>query len=382
MIQNSIGSAKLHRNGVVKSAESDVQRKPAALDFFAGSGLAAEALRRYFSVVWANDISERKALTYRANHPSEAFHLQSITDVSGAQVPSAILSWASFPCQDLSLAGNLGGIESSRSGLVWQWLRVMDEMTTRPPLVVAENVLGLVSADGGSHYLTLHNALRKRGYKVGAVLLDAAHWVPQSRPRVFVVGVTDKVETSGFEAGGPVWCHNAAIQRVAAKAQDFVWWHLPEPKPRTIGLEDIIDFSAELHGEQTSEHILSLIPPAHQKRLSMATNAKPRAFPGYRRMRNGRQVLELRFDDIAGCLRTPEGGSSRQLLVIARNGNLETRLITIREAARLMGARESYRIVGSYNDGYKAMGDAVAVPAVRYLAQHLLYPLARVLCHD
>ena len=114
----------------------------------------------------------------------------------------------------------------------------------------------------------------------------------------------------------------------------------------------------------------------------MAINGRPRAFPGYRRMRNGRQVLELRFDDVAGCLRTPEGGSSRQLLVIARNGNLETRLITVREAARLMGARESYRIVGSYNDGYKAMGDAVAVPAVRYLAQHLLSPLAQVVDYE
>jgi DNA (cytosine-5)-methyltransferase 1 len=382
MSQNSIGSAKLHRNGVVKLPEGDAHRKPAALDFFAGSGLAAEALRRYFSVVWANDVSEKKALTYRANHPSDAFHLGSITEVSGTQVPSAVLSWASFPCQDLSLAGNLGGIESSRSGLVWQWLRVMDEMVSRPPLVVAENVLGLVSADGGSHYLALHNALRTRGYQVGAVLLDAAHWVPQSRPRVFVIGVTEKVDISAFEATGPLWCHNTAIQRVAAKAQDFVWWNLPEPKPRTIGLEDIVDFGAELHTEQTSEHILSLIPPAHQKRLDMATNGKPRAFPGYRRMRNGRQVLELRFDDIAGCLRTPEGGSSRQLLVIARNGNLETRLITIREAARLMGARESYRIVGSYNDGYKAMGDAVAVPAVRYLAQHLLSPLAQVANHE
>ena len=382
MSPNLINTAKLRRNGAVNSSGADVQKKPAALDFFAGSGLAAEALRRYFSVVWANDISEKKALTYRANHPSEAFHLGSITDVIGSQVPSAELSWASFPCQDLSLAGNLGGIESSRSGLVWQWLRVMDEMASRPPLVVAENVLGLVSADGGSHYLALHTALRKRGYKVGAVMLDAAHWVPQSRPRVFVIGVTDNVDTSAFEASGPLWCHNAAIQRVATKANEFVWWRLPEPKPRTIGLEDIIDFGAESHAEQTREHILGLIPPAHQKRLAMASNGKPRAFPGYRRMRNGRQVLELRFDDIAGCLRTPEGGSSRQLLVIARNGNLETRLITIREAARLMGARESYRIVGSYNDGYKAMGDAVAVPAVRYLAQHLLSHLAKDVDHE
>jgi DNA (cytosine-5)-methyltransferase 1 len=99
-------------------------------------------------------------------------------------------------------------------------------------------------------------------------------------------------------------------------------------------------------------------------------------FPGYKRTRNGHQVLELRFDNIAGCLRTPGGGSSRQLLVIYSDGLFKTRLLTVREAARLMGVRESYRIEGSYNDGYKAMGDAVAVPVVRYLARHLLAPLS------
>ena len=97
--------------------------------------------------------------------------------------------------------------------------------------------------------------------------------------------------------------------------------------------------------------------------------------PGYKRTRNGRQVLELRFDGIAGCLRTPEGGSSRQLLVLKRDGVLTTRLLTARETARLMGAPDRYQLPENYNDAYKAMGDAVAVPAVRFLAKNLLLPL-------
>ncbi len=51
----------------------------------------------------------------------------------------------------------------------------------------------------------------------------------------------------------------------------------------------------------------------------------------------------------------------------------------MREAARLMGAPDSYKIPGSYNDGYTAMGDAVAMPVARYLAQHLLAPLGKAL---
>jgi DNA (cytosine-5)-methyltransferase 1 len=101
-----------------------------------------------------------------------------------------------------------------------------------------------------------------------------------------------------------------------------------------------------------------------------------KVFPGYKRIRNGRQVLELRFDDLAGCLRTPEGGSSRQFLVLCHDGKLQTRLLSVKEAAALMGVRKSYKIPGSYNEGYKAMGDAVAVPPVRHLGRHLLVKLA------
>ena len=100
------------------------------------------------------------------------------------------------------------------------------------------------------------------------------------------------------------------------------------------------------------------------------------AFPAYKRTRNHKQVLEVRFDGIAGCLRTPNGGSSRQNIVIADDGILRTRLLTVREAARLMGAPDSYELPGNYNDGYRAMGDAVAVPVASFLAKELLAPLA------
>ena len=100
---------------------------------------------------------------------------------------------------------------------------------------------------------------------------------------------------------------------------------------------------------------------------------------GYCRTRptaNGRaQRLEIRFDGIAGCLRTPEGGSSRQVVLVVDQGVVRTRLMTVRECARLMGAPDTFAIPGTYNDGYRAMGDAVVVPVVRWLTRHLLVPL-------
>ncbi len=352
--------------------------KPECLDFFAGSGLVCEGLKEHFTTVWANDICPKKAAVFRANHPNSPFHLGSIELVRGADVPSTPLSWGSFPCQDLSLAGNIEGISSTRSGLVWQWLRVMDEMRQPPLIAVAENVMGLVSAAEGAHYRRLHQALAERGYRVGAVVLDAVHWVPQSRKRVFVIAVQQDIDIAAFRIPDPSWCHPAALVRAAEFVDNWVWWHLPPPPLRNITLADVIDFSATVDTPAKRDRILSLIPTAHREKLAMATAAGQRVFPGYKRIRNGTQVLELRFDGIAGCLRTPEGGSSRQVLVLNYNGRYETRLLTISETAALMGAPASYFIPGSYNDAYKAMGDAVAVPVAKYLAEHLLAPLASI----
>lgn len=114
------------------------------LDFFAGAGLVTEAVSPFFDVIWANDISLKKSTVYRSNHDHEHFHLGSVEDVCGQELPSADLAWASFPCQDLSLAGSQTGIQGRRSGMVWEWLRVIEEMPESPSVLVAENVLGLV----------------------------------------------------------------------------------------------------------------------------------------------------------------------------------------------------------------------------------------------
>jgi DNA (cytosine-5)-methyltransferase 1 len=354
-------------------------QKPTCLDFFAGSGLVAEGLKDFFQTVWANDISEKKAKVFCANHNKEVFHLGSIEKVQGKDVPSAVLSWGSFPCQDLSLAGNMGGISSSRSGLVWHWLRVMDELSEKPPIAVAENVVGLVSADKGENYRKLHNALVERGYRVGAVMLDASYWVPQSRKRVFVIAVDRRITTANLETYHPTWCHTDAIIRAAEGLEDWVWWNIPHPHAKRAKIEDIIDFNAPCYDPVKQERLLSMVPEKHRRIMQLAAENGKSVFPGYKRIRHGNQVLELRFDGVAGCLRTPEGGSSRQFLVIKENGSFKTRLLTIKEAAALMGVREDYKLPGTYNDGYKAMGDAVAVPVAHYLAEQLLFPLVNLI---
>lgn len=354
-------------------------------DFFAGSGLVTEALKRFFNTVWANDIAENKANVYRANHGSWHFHLGPIQQITGRDIPHVVMSWASFPCQDLSLAGKIHGIHSERSGLVWEWLRILDESPDPPPVLALENVLGLVSAHDGMDYVRLHQALVSRGYQVGPMLLDASRWVPQSRPRVFVVAVRNEIAVpADLRLHGPGWCHNDTIRGIAQICQSngWIWWKLPQPRFQIQKLSNVVEWDVVCDSTDKNTTRLGLIPPAHKKELYSIirkNGGRRLVFPGYRRTRNGKQVLELRFDDIAGCLRTPEGGSSRQVLVLVdERGNIRTRLLTVRETARLMGAPDSYKVPGSYNDGYKAMGDAVVVPVVKWLGQFLLLPLCRV----
>lgn len=352
-------------------------QNPIFLEFFSGSGLVSHAIKSYFSLAWANDICSKKASIFCANHDKGKFKLDSITAINGRNLPLAPLSWASFPCQDLSLAGKTGGIRASRSGLVWEWLRVMDEMPQRPPILVAENVVGLVSWQNGAHYQELHNAMVERGYKVGAMMLDAIRWLPHSRPRVFVVAVHKSVSIPGHLVDSSSnWLHSQAVVKAAKGLDSWLWWKMPEPAPRQLRLSDIIDWDAPCFDSEANQRTISLIPAGHLKKL---LESDLKAVPGYKRMRHGQQVLELRFDDVAGCLRTPQGGSSRQFLVIKHGQELQSRLLTVSETAKLMGAPDTYQLPGGYNDGYKAMGDAVAVPVATYLAKNLLSKLAAAL---
>jgi DNA (cytosine-5)-methyltransferase 1 len=276
-------------------------------EFFAGSGLVAYGLQGMFSPVWANDLSEKRPLFIARTFKSGHFVLDDIKNIKGCHLPCAHLSWASFPCQDLSLAGSLGGIDAARSGLVWEWLRILREMPKRPAVLLIENVAGLLSTNKGQNYIKLHCALLELGYKSGAVLINAAHFVPQSRPRVFVIAVgRDVAVPRELMDTGPNWLHNKAASDLGRVLPEWIWWRAEKPPKRCDRLTDVIDFSVPYD----KDDILRLISPRHKAKLDGMENA---VATGYRRTRCGKQCLELRFDGVAGCLRTPEGGKQQTI---------------------------------------------------------------------
>ena len=365
-------------------------RRPTALDFFSGSGLVSYALAPEFKVIWANDNCPKKAAVYRANHDHDGFVEADVAEISGSAIPRADLAWASFPCQDLSLAGNMSGIgRETRSGVFWHWLRILDELresNKKPRILVAENVVGFLVADDCAHFRAAYRAVRDLGYRAGCLVIDAKEFLPQSRPRAFLVAVSDETDIEGFCLPAPsTTFHPTSLLRAARAVADseWIWWALPPVSVRKPTLATLYERDAPWDPKEKTTRLIGMLSDRNRTKLDAALRAGGRFVgTGYKRTRPdkaGRRVqrLEIRFDGVAGCLRTPEGGSSRQIIVAVENGKVRSRLLTVRECARLMGAPDGYTLPGTYNDGYRAMGDAVAVPVVRWLVEHLISPLAR-----
>ena len=141
--------------------------------------------------------------------------------------------------------------------------------------------------------------------------------------------------------------------------------------------------SVAWHSEAETQKLLSMMSTVNLAKVQHATRTG-RKMVGtiYKRTRFdavGEKVqrAEVRFDDIAGCLRTPGGGSSRQLILVVEGKTVKSRLISSRETARLMGLPEDYHLPEKYNEAYHLTGDGVVVPVVRHLAEQLFEPLLR-----
>ena len=370
--------------------------RPGFYEFFAGGGMARAGLGAGWRCLFANDFDAKKGLAYQANWGAGgALRIGDVRTIHCADLPGrADLVWASFPCQDLSLAGGGAGLGGARSGAFfpfWDIVRGLIAEGRGPRLVALENVCGALTSHGGRDFRALCAALAGEGYRVGALVIDAALFVPQSRPRLFVIGASRGVgPIDGLVAPEPVDPFHTPRLRAAARAltgaaaEAWVWWNVPTPPRRTLGLADLVEedpADVRWMDAAETERLIGLMSPQNLAKLATARRAGRRMVGTvYRRTRidaAGRkaQRAEVRFDDVAGCLRTPAGGSSRQTILVVDGERVRARLISARETARLMGLDDAFRLPRAYNDAYRLTGDGVVVPVVRHLAARLFEPL-------
>ena len=382
----------------MKTNELSSKRRKAAgatgktfCEFFAGIGLVREGLEPSgWRCVYANDIDPKKQAAYEARFgQSDHFHLGDVWDT--AEVLERIhgrpsLMTASFPCIDLSLAGHYRGLDGGHSSTFFGFAKVLEALKDRrPPLVMLENVTGFLSSRKGQDFETAAQRLAGLGYWLDAFVLDARHFTPQSRPRVFVIGMAPELKPQGYPAGclWPVERHSALRPCAVIQAKQrlelptgWVTLPLPDPPERQSTLAEIIDTDdgqAWWDEGEVRRHC-GLMSDLHRRQLDEILAAK-QAWVGTAFRRTRAQLrAEVRFDGMAGCLRTPKGGSAKQIVIAADAGRLRMRWMNPREYARLQGAPD-FPLVGTRIQQLWGFGDAVCVPVIRWIDQHVLSPL-------
>lgn len=363
-------------------------------DFFAGIGLVTMGLNHAgLKTVYALDYDDTKALQYRENFSDHKYVVKDIALEKGDNVPSVDIAHASFPCTDLSLAGSRKGLYEGESSAFWHFARIIGEMqheygSKTPKVILLENVEGLLTSNGGNDLRELMQELNKLGYAVDLLRINAAHFVPQSRVRIFIIGVNKTLtgldsRRSDLRSLRPTNARPSKIKDFVDRNADLDWYHqvLPMLPTRKYDIDSIIDPTAEWWPQQKADFIYSQLHSHHRLVVDDAMRSKNYTyFPAFRRMRKrdgkNQSTIEIRTDKIAGCLRTPKGGSARQLVIRAGAGKFEVRLFNAREAARLMGA-DDFNIHPSLslNQSLFGFGDAVCVPVLSWIGENYLKPL-------
>ncbi|MEU3322390.1 DNA cytosine methyltransferase [Streptomyces sp. NPDC006785] len=375
----------------VASSEQLDASVPAVAEFFAGIGLARLGLEKAdLKVVWANDMSSDKRDMYNGHFADEHDHYQLddikkiAEDGNATGLPRDLdLAWASFPCTDLSLAGGRKGLAGKHSGTFWDFTKILENLgeDDRPAVVALENVNGFATSHGGADLRAAVEELNRLGYSLDVLTLDARSWVPQSRPRLFLVGARHAPTEEGPEDRNaflrPSWLDPVFDDKDLRTHRAA----LPSPPPHRVeGWTTLIEKNGPVPDdvwwdgqrqrkfeEQLSEIQLQRIAQLKEKGSIVYRTA-------YRRTRGGKPAWEIRADDIAGCLRTTGGGSSKQAVVEISPKGLRTRWMTAHEYACLMGA-DDYTLPARTNQALMGFGDAVCVDAVAWLAEHYLKPL-------
>lgn len=368
-------------------------------EFFAGGGMARAGLGDGWTCRFANDFDAKKGFSYQANWGTGGeLIVGDIRNLDPKVMPGhPDLVWGSFPCQDLSLAGAGAGLAGERSGTFypfWNVVRGLAEDGRAPKMVAVENVCGALTSHGGEDFKAICRTFSEAGYRYGALVINADLFVPQSRPRLFVIGVRGDLDIAPeLVSPEPIEpFHTRALRRAVAElpgsvTDNLLWWNVPTPERRQGTFADMIEDepdSVQWHNQAETKKLLDMMSPVNMAKVQAAKRAGRRMVGTvYRRTRldeNGTKLqrAEVRFDDVAGCLRTPAGGSSRQIILVVDGPRVRSRLISARETARLMGLKDDYVLPARYNEAYHLTGDGVAAPVVRHLAQHVFEPMLPV----
>jgi len=284
-----------------------------------------------------------------AKHWPEVDRYGDIREFPPANICRPDIIVGGFPCQDLSIAGRREGLAGERSGLWYEFYRVLAEL--KPAWIVIENVTGLLSSNGGRDFATILQGLVKLRYGVCWRVFDAKHFgVPQRRRRVFLVGHLGDdgraaqvlFESESSERGAPA--SQGARQDIAAPLK------ASSPGRRGGG-------SSPIAGEFVIANAITTRPG---QRLSAEDN-----YVAFNWQSGGDVRLGCSGEHVPAL-------QASQVPAVA--GSWGVRRFTPLECERLMGFPDNWTLVEGTSDTarYRQLGNAVVVPVVEWIGRQIV----------
>jgi DNA (cytosine-5)-methyltransferase 1 len=390
-----------------KKKINDVEQneKKFFLEFFAGIGLVHLGLKKSgWECLYANDISQKKMEMYLDEFPdADYYHHEDVwktEKVIEKITKPALMATASFPCIDLSVAGHMKGLDGDHSGSLFGFIRVLEELKNQgllPKIILLENVVGLLTGKSGENFKKTCEAIAGLGFYLDALIVDAKFFTPQSRPRLFIIGVSqDAIPPSAANQSSLLWetylnqradtCSDRLRKATESIHLPTGWiaFDLPEMPHRRENIDDVIDTGSEQEWwseEEVNKH-MARTSDAHRQKIEWCRQSgKTWISTMFRRMRQGKVRVEARFDGIGGCLRTANGGSARQIVILVQNHQIKMRWMSPREYARLQGA-PNFNIQRGINQSLTGFGDGVCVPVIEWIDEHVLSIIVSFLGND
>lgn len=172
--------------------------------FFAGvGGIELGFQQAGFEIVWSNEIDEKAAETFKANH-SNFIIVDDIHNINTDDIPNVDVIVGGFPCQAFSIAGYQKGFEDKRGEVFFQLARVIREK--KPRVIFIENVKNLLGHDKGNTYKVIKETLESYGYLLKTMVLNASEYgnVPQNRERIYIIGFKREDDLNNFRSIEPI----------------------------------------------------------------------------------------------------------------------------------------------------------------------------------
>jgi DNA (cytosine-5)-methyltransferase 1 len=293
------------------------------IDLFAGIGGIRLGFEEHFgNCVFSSEWDKFAQQTYKENFKHTP--TGDITKIHETMIPEFDILLAGFPCQPFSNAGLKKGFEDSRGTLFFDIARIVNHH--KPKVVFLENVKGFKSHNKGQTFATVKRILEEMGYKIYSQVLNARDFgVPQNRERIYIIGFLDDVN-----------------------------FKFPEPLNKTVKVGNILD--KKIDEKYT---ISDKLWAGHQRR-KIEHKKKGNGF-GYSMFNED--------SDYTSTISSRYYKDGSEILIEQKNKN--PRKLTPREAARLQGFPETFKIPVSDNQAYKQFGNSVCVPVINAIASSI-----------